>query len=48
MKHLIYFGVMSILMLLYSIHAESKILGVVFYIFYLVSFICFIVAYIIQ
>ena len=48
MKDLIYFGVISIYMLIYSIHAESKILGVVFYIFHLISVICLIVAYIIQ
>ena len=48
MKHLIYFGVLSIILLIYSIHSESKILGVVLYIFHIISIICLIMAYAIQ
>ena len=47
MKHLIYFGVLSIITLIYSMHAGSKTAGVVLYIFHFISFILLVVAYII-
>lgn len=47
MKHLIYSGVISIIMLIYSIKAESKIMRVLLYFCHLIAFIFLIASYII-